>query len=444
MQICSVNKMFCVMMEQLYDAYIQHRIVTTDSRNCPPGSIYFALRGDRFNGNDFALSALKTGCALAVVDDIRIKNEPGCLFVPDSLKALQDLALMHRQKAGALIIGITGTNGKTTTKELLAAVLSKKYKTWFTQGNFNNHIGVPLTLLSMPVDTEVAVVEMGASHPLEIDFLCRIAQPDMGLITNVGKAHLQGFGSFEGVMKTKAELYEFLKSNNKVVFVNSDNDFLRNMLGEVFLEVVRYGSGGDCFVAGSHAIANPFLSFDWEARGSIRQQVSMRLSGLYNFENALAAIAVGAYLKVQPDDINDALSYYKPVNHRSQIIKTDSNTVILDAYNANPTSMAVALDGFERMPYENKVLILGGMRELGRESEAEHRLLVKRLLTMEFVKCWLVGEEFSGMVPLDARFSFAVNGEELCDELIVNTINNSLVLVKGSRAHKLERVTAYL
>jgi UDP-N-acetylmuramoyl-tripeptide--D-alanyl-D-alanine ligase len=285
---------------------------------------------------------------------------------------------------------------------------------------------------------------MGASHPLEIDFLCRIAQPDMGLITNVGKAHLQGFGSFEGVMKTKAELYEFLKSNNKVVFVNSDNDFLRNMLGEVFSEVVRYGSGGDCFVAGSHAIANPFLSFDWEARGSIRQQVSMRLSGLYNFENALAAIAVGAYLKVQPDDINDALSYYKPVNHRSQIIKTDSNTVILDAYNANPTSMAVALDGFERMPYENKVLILGGMRELGRESEAEHRLLVKRLLTMEFVKCWLVGEEFSGMVPLDARFSFAVNGEELCDELIVNTINNSLVLVKGSRAHKLERVTAYL
>jgi UDP-N-acetylmuramoyl-tripeptide--D-alanyl-D-alanine ligase len=436
--------MFCVMMEQLYDAYLQHRSLTTDSRNCPFGSIYFALRGDRFNGNDFALSALKAGCSLAVVDDIRIKNVPGCLFVSDSLKALQDLALIHRQKAGALIIGITGTNGKTTTKELLAAVLSKKYKTWFTQGNFNNHIGVPLTLLSMPVDTEVVVVEMGANHPHEIDFLCRIAQPDMGLITNVGKAHLQGFGSFEGVMKTKAELYDFLKSNHKIVFLNTDNDYLRRMLGEVSSEAVRYGTGSDCFVTGSNAMANPYLSFNWEARGSKRQKVTMHLSGLYNFENALAAIAVGSYLKVQPDDINAALNHYKPVNHRSQILKTDSNTVILDAYNANPTSMTAALDGFERMPYKNKILILGGMRELGRESESEHRLLVKRLLAMEFVKCWLVGDEFSSMLPRDARFSFAENGEELCEELKVSAVNNSLVLVKGSRAHKLERVTAYL
>lgn len=432
------------MMEQLYDAYLKHRSVTTDSRNCPVGSIYFALRGDRFNGNDFALSALKSGCALAVVDDIRIKNEPGCLFVQDSLKALQDLALIHRQKAGALIIGVTGTNGKTTTKELLAAVLSKKYKTWFTQGNFNNHIGVPLTILSMPADTEIAVVEMGANHPHEIDFLCRIAQPDMGLITNVGKAHLQGFGSFEGVMKTKAELYEFLKRNCGIIFLNADNDYLTTMLGEVNSEVVRYGTGDECFVKGSNALANPFLSFNWETSGVKRQQVSMRLSGSYNFENALAAIAVGLYLEVSTDEINAALGHYKPVNHRSQILTTDSNTIILDAYNANPTSMAAALDGFEKMRHESKVLIIGGMRELGHESESEHRLLVNRLLTMEFEKCWLVGDEFSGLVPSDTRFSFAVNGDELCDELKIKTFNNSLVLVKGSRAHKLERVTAYL
>ncbi|MGQ1946218.1 UDP-N-acetylmuramoyl-tripeptide--D-alanyl-D-alanine ligase [Geofilum sp. OHC36d9] len=432
------------MMEQLYDAYLKHRSVTTDSRNCPVGSIYFALRGDRFNGNDFALSALKAGCALAVVDDIRIRNEPGCLFVQDSLKALQDLALIHRQKAGALIIGITGTNGKTTTKELLAAVLSKKYKTWFTQGNFNNHIGVPLTILSMPVDTEVAVIEMGANHPHEIDFLCRIAQPDMGLITNVGKAHLQGFGSFEGVMKTKAELYEFLKRNPGIVFLNTDNDYLKAMLGEIDSEVIRYGTGSECYVKGSNASANPFLSFDWEAGNVKRQQVSMRLSGSYNFENALAAIAVGVYLKVPTDDINAALGHYRPVNHRSQILTTDANTIILDAYNANPTSMAAALDGFEKMLHKKKVLILGGMRELGNESESEHRLLVNRLLTMKFEKCWLVGEEFSALVPLDARFSFAENGDELCEILKVKPFSNSLVLVKGSRAHKLERVTTYL
>jgi len=432
------------MMEQLYDAYLQHRSVTTDSRNCPVGSIYFALRGDRFDGNDFALSALKSGCALAVVDDIRIKDEPGCLFVPDSLKALQNLAMMHRQKSGVLIIGVTGTNGKTTTKELLAAVLSKKYKTWFTQGNFNNHIGVPLTLLSMPVDTEVAVVEMGANHPHEIDFLCRIARPDMGLITNVGKAHLQGFGSFEGVMKTKAELYEFLKRNSGIVFLNADNDYLKTMLGDITTEVVRYGTAGKCFVKGSNALASPFLSFNWEASGVKKQHVSMLLSGSYNFENALAAIAVGLYFKVSADEINSALCHYRPVNHRSQILTTDSNTVILDAYNANPTSMAAALDGFEKMSHNRKVLIIGGMRELGQESESEHRLLVNRLLTMEFEKCWLVGEEFSGLVPSDARFLFAANGDELCDGLKIKTFNNSLVLVKGSRAHKLERVTAYL
>ena len=430
-------------IKSLYNHFEKHPQITTDSRNCPVGSIYFALKGERFDGNKFALSALEKGCSLAVVDDISLKDAKDCFFVDDVLTTLQELATYHRKKIGIKIIGITGTNGKTTTKELIATVLSKKYKVGFTQGNLNNHIGVPLTLLSFSSDTEIAVVEMGANHIKEIEFLTNIAQPDYGLITNVGKAHLEGFGSFEGVMKAKAELYDYLKQNKKTVFINQDNQLLSDMLGDSSNEKIGYGTNKNSYISGELVKTNSFLEFYWN-KNSEKSHVTTQLLGQYNFENALAAVAIGNYFDVEASLINEALSNYQPQNHRSQLVETTKNKVLLDAYNANPTSVKAALDNFKNVVAKNKTVILGEMRELGDDSEREHIEVIKQLQSLSLNKIFLVGNEYKNLLPNDTVFQWFESVENLKVHLKDNGLQYCYILVKGSRSNRLEEVVECL
>lgn len=433
------------MMEHIYQRYLLSRKVTTDSRNCPQGSIYFALKGERFNGNDFALDALSKGCALAVVDEEGLKDKAGCFWVPDALEALQKLAAYHRQSTGVKIVGITGSNGKTTTKELLAQVLSKKFRVWFTQGNLNNHIGVPLTLLSMPEGTELVVVEMGANHLGEIAELCEMSQPDSGLITNVGKAHIEGFGSFDGVKTGKGELYQYLKKRSLPVFINWDNPHLREMLGNAGDVIFKYGTDLENDVSGGAAMVSPFLSFSWRRKGAAgAHAVKTQLTGMYNLENALAAIAVGVFFEVPDTGINEAISGYEPANHRSQIVNTAHNKVILDAYNANPSSMAVALNNFFALAAGKRVVILGGMKELGSESREEHRVLVDSVLSFKADLNFLIGPEFKELVPQQQGFFWFESSLALMRHLKAHPVQQALILVKGSRANQLEKVMEVL
>ncbi len=429
-------------IESLYNHFEKHPKITTDSRNCPVGSIYFALKGERFDGNKFALSALEKGCSLAVVDDVSLKDSKDCFFVNDVLQTLHELATYHRKNIGIRIIGITGTNGKTTTKELIATVLSKKYKVGFTQGNLNNHIGVPLTLLSFSKETEIAVVEMGANHIKEIEFLANIAQPDYGLITNVGKAHLEGFGSFEGVMKAKSELYDYLKQNNKTVFINQDNQFLQNMLGNSSIEKIEYGTNNN-YVIGELVKTNSFLEFYWN-KNSEKHHVTTQLLGQYNFENALAAVAIGTYFDVEASLINEALSNYQPQNYRSQLVETTKNKILLDAYNANPTSVKAALDNFKNVVAKNKTVILGEMRELGNDSEKEHIEVIKQLQSLSLDTIFLVGNEYKNLLPNDEVFQWFESVENLKGYLKNSNLENCFVLVKGSRSNRLEEVVENL
>jgi UDP-N-acetylmuramoyl-tripeptide--D-alanyl-D-alanine ligase len=428
-------------MDEIYQQYLLSGKVTTDSRNCPPGSIYFALKGERFNGNDFALESLTKGCGMAVVDEVALKAKQGCVWVPDALVALQKLAAQHRKASGVQVVGITGSNGKTTTKELLAQVLSKKFKVWFTQGNLNNHIGVPLTLLSMPQGTELVVLEMGANHQGEIAELCKMAQPDCGLITNVGMAHIEGFGSFEGVKKGKGELYRHLIKRDLPVFVNWDNPHLREMLGEASVKAYKYGSGEANDVSGGNGQVTPYLRFSWRKRGVGESYVvQTQLTGMYNLENALAAIAVGVHFEVEDDAINDAISAYAPANHRSQIVDTGTNKVILDAYNANPSSMKVALDNFSAVEAARKVVILGGMKELGSESEEEHRALIKRVENIGADLAFLIGPEFKELLPQKPGYWWFESAQALISHLKTHPVRQVFILVKGSRANQLEKV----
>lgn len=426
-------------MQAIFDAYLQHRKVTTDSRSCGPGTLFFALRGPSFNGNDFALDALAQGCALAVVDAPSLKGVAGCIWVPDVLTALQELATWYRRQSGVQVVGITGSNGKTTTKELLAQVLARKYRVWFTQGNLNNHIGVPLTLLAMPPDTEVAVVEMGANHVGEIAALCQIAQPDCGLITNVGKAHLEGFGSFEGVKQAKGELYAFLNEGLRPIFVNAGNPHLKAMLGVHYNRALKYGEGEDSLLRVSAVTAEPFLHFSWQMEGACGlQRVASQLSGRYNLENALAAIMVGLHFKVPFEEINAALESYTPANHRSQVVNTGHNQVLLDAYNANPSSMAAALAHFAGLDHPRKQVVLGGMKELGQDSLAEHLKLLAQLQDLALTACWLVGPEFKDLLPEEEGWLWFADAAAVAAYLREHPIKDALVLVKGSRANRLE------
>ena len=420
----------------LYEIYKKYPVVTTDTRNSPQGSIFFALKGDCFNGNLFAQKALGQGCAYAVVDEWGDDSpDERIIVVENALVTLQKLANFHRKTLKIPVIGITGTNGKTTTKELVSAILGKEFNVAYTQGNLNNHIGVPLTLLSINAAHEIAVVEMGANHPGEIKDLCEIAEPNIGLITNVGKAHIEGFGSFENVVKTKGELYDFIRANNGKVFVNKDNPYLFEM--SAGMDRILYGRGNsDLFVSGRITSGDPFLEFEWRFFENT-YHVATHLVGEYNLDNALAAIAFGKYFGISAHYISAALEEYRPKNNRSQFEKTDRNELIIDAYNANPTSMRAALDHFVKIQSPlPKAVILGEMKELGDISLGEHQAIVDFVQNHLFDKIYLVGPIFAALANGIPAYETV---EELEGELKKNPLTNHLILLKGSHSVHLEK-----
>lgn len=430
--------------EQLYQIFESHPVVTTDSRDCPEGSIFFALKGASFNGNKFAAVALQQGCAFAVVDEPEYcaQGDERYILVDDVLHAFQLLARHHRRTLGTRIVGITGTNGKTTTKELMAAVLGEKYNVLYTLGNFNNDIGVPKTLLRLKPEHQVAVVEMGASHPGDIKTLVELVEPDLALITNVGMAHLQGFGSFEGVVKTKGELYDFMRQSKRgKVFVDANNPHLMGIVQG--LDLVKYGTpaSDDLFVGGKVVSAAPFLRFAWQREGGEWNEVQTHLVGAYNVLNMLAAISVGLYLGVSADEANRALANYVPSNNRSQLEETAHNKLIMDAYNANPTSMSVALNNLNDMEVPHKMAILGDMLELGAASAEAHQAIVDQLSRLSLDEVWLVGPEF-------ARTRCAFRKFNDVDEVIAQLQNQCpegrYILVKGSHGIRLDKLSQCL
>jgi len=386
---------------KLYSLFRQHPIICTDSRVCPSGSLFFALKGDNFNANAFALSALEKGCAYAVVDDAEFAIDDRFILVENVLESLQELAAYHRKQLGTKIIGITGTNGKTTTKELMAAVLKEKYAILYTQGNLNNHIGVPLTLLQLKPEHQYAIIEMGANHPGEIKFLCGIACPDYGIITNVGKAHLEGFGSLEGVMKTKAELYDYISESGKLIFMNTGNPLLQTMAAGSGItqpdKKIGYSLNAEdkdaVYIAGI-TDCSPFLHLRWNKKGNEPKEIQTHLIGAYNAENVLAAITIGDHFGVSNEQIKNGLENYIPQNNRSQLTVTEHNKLVVDTYNANPTSMRAAILNFAQMEVPEKTLILGDMFELGAQSEEEHQNIVNLLQQNSFKNVLLVGKDF--------------------------------------------------
>ncbi len=420
-------------IKELYRLFRQYPAITTDSRTCLPGSIFFALKGENFDGNRFASQALEQGCEYAVIDNPDFKTNNRCIVVDNCLHTLQQLANYHRKVLQTPIIAITGTNGKTTTKELTATALSRKYRVLYTQGNLNNHIGVPLTLLQLTEQHEIAVIEMGANHPGEIRTLTAIVEPDYGLITNVARAHLEGFGSFEGVIRTKSELYDFLRQNDKHVFVNRDNPYLYPKTENIHR--TEYGTQRGVSVYGKILDCNPYLSFYFEHLGE-RFQVNTHLIGNYNMENALAAICIASFFDVDSPSIADAISEYIPQNRRSQLQQTKRNTLIIDAYNANPTSMAAAISNFAQMKIPHKVLILGDMKELGLESANEHRKIIELINANHFDRIYLAGNEF--LAAANGLTAFA-NTDELIQFLKNENINGCHILIKGSNSMHLEK-----
>jgi len=405
------------------------------------GSIFFALKGDSFNGNTFANGALNSGAAFAVVDEPGVVTDERFFLVEDVLLSLQELAQIHRSHFKCPVIGITGTNGKTTTKELINSVLSVCGKTHATQGNFNNHIGVPLTLLSADITTtEFLIIEMGANHPGEIAFLCDIAKPDYGLITNVGKAHLEGFGSFEGVIKTKTELYDYLKSVEGKVFVCSRQHILMQHVAE--LNHITYGNTVDDYCFGEVISSDPLLILKWYDN-SEEHLIYTKLVGAYNFDNVMAALCLGKYFSVPVDKVIKAIESYEPSNNRSQVMQSASNQLILDAYNANPSSMRMAIENFASMNSFPKIVILGDMFELGAESRTEHEAILTLLKDFNFSDVLLIGPRFFE-VSSDSDFHCFNSTIEAHDWLKNHPISNASILVKGSRGMKLEMLIPVL
>ena len=413
----------------LYKLYRQHFLVDTDTRNIRKNTLFFALKGDNFNGNTFAEEALKLGAAYAIVDEKIYQTKENIILVDDVLKTLQKLANYHRKQLNIPVIGLTGSNGKTTTKELIHAVLSKKYHTSATKGNLNNHIGVPLTLLSMTTETEVGVVEMGANHQKEIAFLCDITDPDFGYITNFGKAHLEGFGGIKGVIKGKSELYTFLKENNKTVFVNPEDEIQVEKTEDI--NSVYFNTDELAFLE-----VNPFVKLSYN-----NKSIQSNLIGAYNYANIAAAITIGTYFKVSEADIKDAIESYVPTNNRSQIIETKSNKIILDAYNANPSSMQVVLENFASLKGSSKVVILGDMFELGTESLQEHQTIVDLAISLNFDETFFVGENFYQTKTYKHQFKTYENLEEYLKK---KHLENQSILIKGSRGMRLERLLGVL
>lgn len=427
----------------LYQIFLNCQTVTTDSRNCPKGSLFIALKGESFNGNIFAEQALKDGCSYAVIDEpeYATAGDERYILVNDCLQTLQHLGNYHRRRLATPIIGITGTNGKTTTKELISAVLSQSHRVLYTEGNLNNHIGVPTTLLRLKAEHDIAVVEMGANHVGEIKTLSEIVEPDYGIITNVGKAHLEGFGSFEGVIKTKGELYDFLrKKEGSTIFIHHDNPYLMNIAWG--LNQVAYGNEDGLYINGRIIGNSPYLTFEWKfGKEGTYNQVQTQLIGEYNFPNALAAVTIGHFFGVESQKINEALKTYTPQNNRSQLKQTENNTLIIDAYNANPTSMLAALKNFHSMNMPNKMLILGDMRELGAESLTEHQKTVDYIKESGFEKVWLVGDQFAATQHSFRNFK---DVQELIMELQTNKPKDATVLIKGSNGIKLNSIIDYL
>lgn len=422
----------------LYDLFIHNPQITTDSRNCPKGSIFFALKGDKFDGNQYAGKALASGCVYAVIDNPDYYIGKRTILVDNVLKTLQQLAHHHRKVLGLPIIGITGTNGKTTTKELLAAVLSTKFNLLYTEGNFNNHIGVPLTLLRLTHDHEMAVIEMGASHPGDIKELVDIVHPNYGIITNVGRAHLEGFGSFEGVIRTKGELYDYIRRSKGKIFIKKENEYLQSIAKGI--EQITYGNGDDAFASGQVVSCDPFLVFNWKQQGKLHT-VKTHMIGSYNLDNVLAAVAVGRFFKIPAERISRAIAAYEPTNNRSQFKKTDNNELIIDAYNANPSSMKVALDNFITMPVQPKAIILGDMRELGPTSDELHAEVVEQIKKGQFDKVFLCGEHFS---KVGKEFSPFATTEAMTEELRRQPLKGYHILIKGSHSMGLEKLVDIL
>ena len=426
-------------IEQLYSVFQKHPSVCTDTRKLIEGSIFFALSGPSFNGNTFASQAIEGGCSYAVIDDPAYQNGEQYLLVENTLDSLQKLATYHRRQLKTQIIGITGSNGKTTTKELVRNVLAMKYKTLATFGNLNNHIGVPLTLLKIDSSIEMAVIEMGASKQGDIKELVDIAEPDFGLITNIGLAHLEGMGGPEGVIKTKTELYEYLRTHNGLVFVNSHHTvFEEKSLG---IRQFRFGAKDLDEVKGKFEGSHPYVSFKWTSNAdwTNRPLIETQLMGRYNYENILAAVAIGVYFDVNEQDINDAIRSYSPDNNRSQLIETGKNTLIMDAYNANPTSLEAALLNFAAMEKVNKVVIIGKMMELGPTTLEQHAKIGNLAVTSGFDQVYLIGENYqiSGVQGATQLFN---NTEEAINWFSMHPLIDSTILIKGSRANQLEKL----
>ncbi|MFW0714454.1 UDP-N-acetylmuramoyl-tripeptide--D-alanyl-D-alanine ligase [Pedobacter sp. N23S346] len=427
---------------ELYQHFLKSPIISTDTRNIIPGSIFFALKGDNFNANKFATQAIEKGAAYAVIDEVEFAGEK-CLLVDDVLSALQNLACYHREQLNIPVIGLTGSNGKTTSKELVNAVLSERYKTFATFGNLNNHIGVPLSILSITNKVEIAIIEMGANHQKEIELLCTIAQPTHGIITNVGMAHLDGFGGFEGVKKGKAELYAYLKAHNGYTFINRDNAFLMEMSQKAGLnKLLYYGTENGNTIKGALKNSDPFIEVEW-TNHEISSSVKTNLTGSYNFENILAAICIGDFFEMQPEEINKGLANYEPKNNRSQLTKTDHNTVICDFYNANPSSVTAALNNISVLSADQKTAILGDMFELGPESATQHEIIAKQAVESGLHQIIFIGKYFYAFKDQFEGVFFETPAEA-ADYLQQNPVTNNLVLLKGSRGMKLENLLQFL
>lgn len=423
-------------IEKLYHLYLNSRTVSTDTRKIIPGSLFFALKGDRFNGNTFARQAIEAGASYALVDEAEYATDEKYIVVENVLQTLQQLANYHRRQLTIPFIGITGSNGKTTTKELINAVLTRKYKTYATRGNLNNHIGVPLTLLAITNEIEIAIIEMGANKVGDIAELVDICEPTHGLITNIGKAHLEGFGGIEGVKKGKGELYDFLQFRNGVVFINALNETLETMMRtRYFGEIVHYPRVGD-FMTCEMLSSTPFVTYRSE-NGEI---VETHLSGAHNFENIAAALCIGKYFEVSAEEANAAVSGYISENNRSQIVHRGTNVIYLDAYNANPTSMQASLEHFMSVDAPDKVVILGDMFELGEESEAEHRKIGQVVTKGRFSKVLLCGKRMQAAVEANSQAYYFIDKFSLNNWLQENKIAHAHILIKGSRGMGLETI----
>ncbi|MCD0463861.1 UDP-N-acetylmuramoyl-tripeptide--D-alanyl-D-alanine ligase [Flavobacterium sp. ENC] len=425
-------------IQDIHNLFLQCKSVSIDTRKIEAKSMFFAIKGENFDANTFAKQALDLGALFVVIDNASYFIDERTILVQDSLETLQELAKFHRAYLGLPVIALTGSNGKTTTKELINVVLSKKFKTKATVGNLNNHIGVPLTLLSFTKDTEIGIVEMGANHKKEIEFLCEIAQPDYGYITNFGKAHLEGFGGVEGVIQGKSEMYKYLAVNNKTAFINLEDP----IQVEKSKEIKHFTFGlnkAEADVRINAIEANPFVVINYDAFG-----VNSNLIGLYNANNINAAVAIAIYFKVENNAIKAAIESYTPDNNRSQLLKKGTNQIILDAYNANPSSMAVAIANFVQLDNSNKIMILGDMFELGSESSQEHKIIVDAVVSQNQSLCYLIGKDFYAHRIANDNVSFFETFDTFADHLKTITLTDNTILIKGSRGMALERTLEYI